>query len=314
MHVHVYSQEGTDDRGICATVIGGMPALSPAVRWLLRTVLTVYRWFATRILALRRWLAPPAGNTVADERVLSGRAWDEFCDTLKAAGAALAAPGAPQDAFSQAEGYRYLSRLVRAGLENFECTDVQAPRLCAIANGSRAARICIGSDNPDNLYENAVLDSRLEYVVRGERGTVNYLGLGTQSGSYGAKGGLSTVDYLDAQQLVYDEPAGGHDGQRTFTVVLSATRPTEAPNWLRLASEPREAMLIVRQTFGDRRTEVAARLSIERRLDGLDGIGDGSTGGVPSQLTAARLDEGLQSAAVLVAGASAMLAGDSAGL
>ena len=41
----------------------------------------------------------------------------------------------------------------------------QAPQLCAIANGSRAARICIGSDNPDNLYENAVLDGRREYVV-----------------------------------------------------------------------------------------------------------------------------------------------------
>ena len=41
----------------------------------------------------------------------------------------------------------------------------QAPQLCAIANGSRAARICIGSDNPDNLYENAVIDGRREYVV-----------------------------------------------------------------------------------------------------------------------------------------------------
>ena len=46
--------------------------------------------------------------------MVSGRAWDEFCDTLKAAGASLSFPGTPQDAFNQAEGYRYLSRL-RAG-------------------------------------------------------------------------------------------------------------------------------------------------------------------------------------------------------
>ena len=46
--------------------------------------------------------------------------------------------GAPNDAFNQAEGYRYLSRLVRAGLENFiECNDARAPRFNAIVNGFR---------------------------------------------------------------------------------------------------------------------------------------------------------------------------------
>ena len=83
----------------------------------------------------------------------------------------------------------------------------QAPQLCAIANGSRAARICIGSDNPDNLYENAVIDGRREYVVHGVRGTVAYLGLGTQSGAYGAKGGLATVDFAEAETLQYDDEA-----------------------------------------------------------------------------------------------------------
>ena len=83
----------------------------------------------------------------------------------------------------------------------------QAPQLCAIANGSRAARICIGSDNPDNLYENAVIDGRCKYVVHGVRGTVAYLGLGTQSGAYGAKGGLATVDFAEAETLQYDDEA-----------------------------------------------------------------------------------------------------------
>ena len=52
-----------------------------------------------------------------DERIVSGKAWDEFCDQLKAAGASLMFPGAPRDPLSQAEGIRYLSRLTRAGLE-----------------------------------------------------------------------------------------------------------------------------------------------------------------------------------------------------
>eukprot|EP01043_Picozoa_sp_COSAG02_P096443 COSAG02_NODE_32738_length_511_cov_1.155340_1_plen_103_part_10 len=61
-----------------------------------------------------------AGRTPEDEaqrRVVSGEAWAEFCDTLKSAGAAVLAAGAPEDALSQAEGYRYLSRLARVGLE-----------------------------------------------------------------------------------------------------------------------------------------------------------------------------------------------------
>jgi hypothetical protein len=43
---------------------------------------------------------------VSEQRIVSGEAWEEFCDTLKAAGASLRFPGAPQDPFSQAEGYR----------------------------------------------------------------------------------------------------------------------------------------------------------------------------------------------------------------
>jgi hypothetical protein len=269
-------------------------------RFLLRFFLGVYRTIALRVLTVRRRLFGERSSP-ADERVLTGAAWSEFCDTLKSAGGALVAPGAPQDAFNQAEGYRYLARLARAGLENFlECSDVEAPQLCAIANGSRAARICIGSDNPDNLYENATIDGGLEYVVTGTRGTVQYLGFGTQSGQYGGKGGLSTVDYLEAEQLVFDPSRDAvAPAERTFELVLSAVRPPDVRNWLRLVSEPREAMFIVRQTFGDRSKEVPASLRIARRT---------SAGGVavPRPLTSARLDEGLQSAAVLAAGASSM--------
>ena len=147
----------------------------------------------------------------------------------------------------------------------------QAPQLCAIANGSRAARICIGSDNPDNLYENAVIDGRREYVVHGVRGTVAFLGLGTQSGAYGAKGGLATVDFAEAETLQYDDEArtwlgwwwglglglgsglklgccnpnpnpspnpSPNQARTRFTLVLSATRPAHATNWLRLVPQP----------------------------------------------------------------------------
>lgn len=109
-----------------------------------------YRSFRVLVLSLR-------GLTPKDEierRVVSGKAWEEYCDTLKAAGAALLSSGCPADPFNQAEGYRYLTRLIRGSLENFmECSDVEAPRLVAIANGTRSAPVKIGADNPDNLYQ-----------------------------------------------------------------------------------------------------------------------------------------------------------------
>ena len=289
-----------------------MASLSPTVRLLLRVLLSIYRAVALRCAWLHRLLTGRRG-TPAEERVHSGRAWDEFCDSLKAAGASVMAPGAPRDAFNQAEGYRYLARLARAGLENFlECSDAECPRLCAIANGSRAARVCIGSDNPDNLYESAMIDGTLTYVVTGTRGSVAYLGLGTQSGQYGGKGGLQTVGYLEADELIYDTSDVGIEASlRTFTVVLSATRPADAPNWLRLEPDPPQAMFILRQTFGDRAAETPATVRIVRVPDGASAASAASTGAAsqsPPLLTAAKLDEGLQAAGMLVAGASAMFA------
>ena len=52
-----------------------------------------------------------------EEQVACGAAWDEFCDSLKALGKYVTADEAPADAFNRAEGYRYLTRLLRNALE-----------------------------------------------------------------------------------------------------------------------------------------------------------------------------------------------------
>ena len=103
-----------------------MPPLSAPVRWLLPFVLTLYKACARRVIRLQHALSSQPPLSPEEQRVVSGAAWDEFCDTLKAAGAAMLAPGAPRDPFNLAEGYRYLARLARAGLENYlECADVE---------------------------------------------------------------------------------------------------------------------------------------------------------------------------------------------
>jgi hypothetical protein len=221
---------------------------------------------------------------VSEQRIVSGRAWEEYCDALKAAGAALAFPGAPQDPATQAEGYGYLARLARAGLEGFlEDADPEAPVLKRVVHET----VKMGADNPDNHYQNAVVSGACEYRIRGSRGTVRYLGFSTQAGHYGQGGGLPPTGHLEASALVLD--ANGD-----FEIAVSCER--RPGNWLPM--KPETGLLLVRQTFLDRSTERLATLRLER-VDGPH---------APRPLTPRQVDEGLRDAGTLVAGASLLFA------
>jgi hypothetical protein len=59
-------------------------------------------FFLNQFRRVRQLYLKLTGKTEADliaQRVVSGKAWIDFCDNLKAAGAALAYPGTPRDAF-----------------------------------------------------------------------------------------------------------------------------------------------------------------------------------------------------------------------
>lgn len=224
----------------------------------------------------------------AEQRIVSGQSWEEFCDTLKAAGSAMVFPGAPKDAFNQAEGYRYLTRLARAGLEAYlEFNDPSAPVLNRVVHET----VKMGSDNPDNYYQNAAISGEYEYRISGTRGTVHYLGFGTQKGSYGQSGGMPPTGYVEASELEI-KPDG------TFELWISCEK--KPGNWLPM--QPESGTLIVRQTFKDRINEEIAELKIER-------IGaDGQPVFDPQPVTAKSVDDGLNTASTLVAGASMLFA------
>lgn len=184
----------------------------------------------------------------ATAKILDGRIWDEFCDKLKEAGKLLRQPGTPRDLANQAEGYRFLTRMLRAGLESsVDYADPQYPAFFRLADDTKK----ILNDNPDNYYENCVVDGRFDYRITGTRGTVPWFSLGTKAGA-GDVGGMKSTGELDASQMSIDA-----DGR--FEILVSAT---EKPgNWLPMNESTR--MIIVRQTFGNKAKETIAQLRIE---------------------------------------------------
>lgn len=184
----------------------------------------------------------------AEERILSGRTWDDFCDRLKAAGALVRSEGTPKDVFNQALGYRFLTRILRAGLESrLDYADPQYPAFFRLADETKK----ILNDNPDNYYENCQIDNRFDYRISGQRGTVRWFSLGVKAGG-GDVEGMSSTGEIDSSQMEFNE-----DG--TFEILMS--REKKPGNWLPM--NERSGMVIVRQTFGDRKKEKRAELQIE---------------------------------------------------
>ncbi len=233
---------------------------------------------------VRRMISGRTESDIHNHRIVTGRAWDEFCDRLKLAGAALHHHSAPHDPFNQAEGIRYLTRLTRGGLEAFiEYGDPAFPVLRRTAHET----IKLGADNPDNFYFNAQISGEYEYRIRGKRNTVHYLGFFTQNGNYGTTGGLSPCGALEHTAMTFES-----DG--SFEIILS--REPRGLNWLK--TDAQTSLVMVRQTFLDRYREVAAEVTIEN-LDGRKH---------PQPVTPALIDEGLQTASLFVGGAATLFA------
>jgi hypothetical protein len=221
--------------------------------------------------------------TEAGKRIVDGSAWEQFCDALKDAGKILKSEAAPQDPFNQAEGYRYLTRLLRGGLESYlEFSDPLFPQLRCGAHET----IKLGADNPDNRYESAPINSGYEYRISGKRNTVDYLGISTTINKYGSGGTMEVTGHLDHRQM---EIAA--DG--SFEVIVG--REQRPGNWLPMAEGSNS--ILVRQTFQDRVNEVPAELVIERI---------GASEDRPQPLTPEKMERALQGATLWVQGAATM--------
>lgn len=182
---------------------------------------------------------------------MDGSAWARFCDELKAAGQKVL--DFADDDLDRVEGFRYLSRLARGGLESFlEHGDTEFPTVPALPH-----MLKIGCDNPDAHYQRVTIDPRHTYRLRGPRGTVNYLGIGAYSGGYTS--GAPTPGRQG--YLEYNAPA---TAEETVDVVVSQDEPADLPLGARwLQTTPDTTVLIIRNFYLDRTTERTSDLSIE---------------------------------------------------
>lgn len=188
------------------------------------------------------------GQSEAEQRITDGSAWNDFCDELKEIGQLVFRPEVPADPFNRALGFRHLLRLLRGGIESaIDYADPQYPAFFRLADETKG----VLNDNPDNYYENCVIDGRFDYRITGKRGTVPWFSIGTKASS-GEVAGMVSTGELDGTQIDFAD-----DG--TFEIIISKNE--QSGNWLPATDETR--MAIVRQTFGDRKKEAISQLEIE---------------------------------------------------
>jgi len=214
------------------------------------------------------------GMTEPDERSLvSGKAWRDFCDRLKAAGEGILAEGFPSTPRDRAEGFRWLTRLVVfATRMELEAGDPQFPQFVRYETPDNQW----GGPNPDNVYYRATVDPDTSYRVwadvRGVRQAIFSLHEGDmQLGEYGVYGETS----LDALEV-------GRDGR--LEIVLSPQ--TQAGNWIEM--HPKARLFGIRVYASDWDKDAAPTFHIEQI---------GAEGVPPPSLEAASVARALDRAA-----------------
>ena len=209
--------------------------------------------------------------------------WQAFCDGLRQLGDLV--EGFAADDLERAEGYRYLTRLLRLALEmNLEHGNADTPSFYSLSHETAK----IGADNPDNLYLNAAIDGRFRYEITGNPGEAPYLSFGTKENRYAIDGRMISTGEVDKSDLKIES-----DGSLRLLVSTDASQG----NWLPMQSESN--MLIVRQTFNDRSREEPARIRI-RRLDSAPAC---------NELGSEQLERRLQAALAFVQGTATTFLG-----
>ena len=174
--------------------------------------------------------------------------WDEFCDNLKDVGSVISKENKLSET-DQAEGYRYLLRLLRLSLEmNMEHSNPSTPSFYNLSHETAK----IGADNPDNIYLNANINGKDAYEISGNIGQVDYLSFGLKENRYSIDGTMVSLGEIDIMDMEISQ-----DGD--FILLIGGE--ADSKNFLPM---PQNAnMLIVRQTYKNRIKQIHAKINIK---------------------------------------------------
>jgi hypothetical protein len=183
------------------------------------------------------------------DELRSGALWRALCEELGRAGEQVLDQAVPGDDLTRAEGFRYLTRLLRLSLEkNIEFADPDFPQFYSLSHETAK----IGNDNPDNYYLNCEVDARRDYRITGNRGSVAYMSIESKAGSFAGGGDMAPTGHLSVEDIECDENGD-------FQLIVSQRE--HAGNWLPMSADTDN--LLVRQTFRNRASERRAEMTIQ---------------------------------------------------
>ena len=204
------------------------------------------------------------------ERLMDGQAWEDFCDTLKAAGRIVVRETPDGDPKDRVEGFRYLTRMIMmASARAVERrTPGTRPRPIRLIPPPLRGGQGVQSPNQDHIVQ--PVDSRYRYRVTGSLGGA-YTHLSAWSppipddaGAFGV--GLGAEDHLPGfnpnmaltpHSFVLADLAAA-DGAVNFVMSVDDPGPDEV--WFPMTPQTRE--LMGRVVYGDRGSESPPRLEI----------------------------------------------------
>ena len=206
--------------------------------------------------------------------------WDTFCENLKEVGSIIESESSLSET-DQAEGYRYLLRLMRLSLEmNLEHSNPSSPSFYNLSHETAK----IGADNPDNIYLNANIDGKQSYEVYGNIGESDYLSFGLKENRYSKDGTMISLGEIDMRDMSVDSSGN-------FSLYVGGE--SDSKNFLPLPENAN--MLIVRQTYKNRISQTHAKINIKTT----------SSTATPDLLTLVKLENQLHQTLAFVRGTAA---------
>jgi len=189
--------------------------------------------------------------------------WEAFCDELKQAGRQLIREDLPLGELDAAEGLRYLSRLLRTGLErHVEAADPADAYLHSLCDERLKG---FGGDNPDSLYFGATISSDHVYRLSGDFRRCVHLSLITngfdERGGYRVTGNLDSHVLPDSRERPIDVEIRAVDPAPSARTGDESAAAQSIPI---LTTAPETKSLLVRCTFASPEDKQALRVSLAR--------------------------------------------------